>query len=140
MSDLPENLVPAQRDDLIAKLAFALTRDRRLARMQSAELPASIVAERIVERLEASGYVVMRGAGAGRGSARPRSSAPMMLRWLPGRPDPLGVRDEIDPHLRFVGKADLLSHFICSDGGRTRARTLDPLIKRKRVFLIIGDH
>jgi hypothetical protein len=87
MSDLPENLVPAQRDDLIAKLAFALTRDRRLARMQSAELPASIVAERIVERLEASGYVVMRGAGAGRGSARPRSSAPMMLRWLRRRQD-----------------------------------------------------
>jgi hypothetical protein len=64
MSDLPENLVPARRDDFIATLAFALTRDRRLARMQSAELPASIVAERIVERLEASGHVVMRGPRA----------------------------------------------------------------------------
>jgi hypothetical protein len=30
MSDLPENLVPARHDDLIATLAFALTRDRRL--------------------------------------------------------------------------------------------------------------
>ena len=58
MSDLPEKLIPARRDDLIATLAFALTRDSRLARMQSAELLASIVAERIVERLEASGYIV----------------------------------------------------------------------------------
>jgi hypothetical protein len=32
--------------------------------MQSAELLASIVAERIVDRLEASGYVVMRGPPA----------------------------------------------------------------------------
>jgi hypothetical protein len=73
MSDLPENLVPAGRDDLIATLAFALTSDRRLARMQSAELLASIVAERIVDRLEASGCVVMQappapgGAAIGRG-------------------------------------------------------------------------
>jgi hypothetical protein len=64
MSDLPENLVPARRDDLIATLAFALTSDRRLARMQAAELLASIVAERIVDRLEASGCVVMRGPPA----------------------------------------------------------------------------
>ena len=32
--------------------------------MQSAELLASIVAERIVDRLEASGYVVMQGSPA----------------------------------------------------------------------------
>ncbi len=64
MSEAPEKLIPARRDDLIATLAFALTRDRRLARMQSAELLASIVAERIVDRLEASGYVVMQGPPA----------------------------------------------------------------------------
>jgi len=64
MSDAPEKLVPARRDDLIATLAFALTRDSRVARMQSAELLASIVAERIVDRLAASGYVVMRGPPA----------------------------------------------------------------------------
>jgi hypothetical protein len=58
MSDPPEKLIPAKRDDLIATLAFALTRDGCPARMQSAELLASIVAERIVDRLEASGYVV----------------------------------------------------------------------------------
>jgi hypothetical protein len=62
VSDLPEKVVPARRDDLIATLAFALTSDRRLARMHSAELQASIVAERIVDRLEASGYVVMQGS------------------------------------------------------------------------------
>jgi hypothetical protein len=64
MPDAPETLIPARREDLIATLAFALTRDSRLARMQSAELLASIVAERIVDRLEASGYVVMRGPPA----------------------------------------------------------------------------
>jgi hypothetical protein len=64
MSETPETLFPARRDDLIATLAFALTRDSRLARMQSAELLASIVAERIVDRLEASGYVVTRGPPA----------------------------------------------------------------------------
>jgi hypothetical protein len=64
MPDAPEKLIPARRDDLIATLAFALTRDGRLARMQSAELLATIVAQRIVDRLEASGYVVMQGPPA----------------------------------------------------------------------------
>ena len=48
--------------DLTATLAFALTRDSRVVRMQAAQLLALILAERIVERLEASGYVVMQGA------------------------------------------------------------------------------
>ena len=64
MSEAPEKLIPARRDDLIATLAFALTRDSRLAKAQAAELTASIVAERIIDRLEASGYVVMRGPPA----------------------------------------------------------------------------
>jgi hypothetical protein len=64
MSEAPEKLIPAQRDDLIGTLAFALTRDSRLVRMQSAELLDLIVAERIVDRLEASGYVVMQGSPA----------------------------------------------------------------------------
>jgi hypothetical protein len=72
MSDLPEKLIPARREDLIATLAFALTRDSRVARMQSAELLASIVAERIVARLEAFGYVVMRGPPAPGAGDRPR--------------------------------------------------------------------
>ena len=68
MSDLPEKLIPARREDLIATLALALARDGRLAKAQAAELTASIVAERIIDRLEASGYIVMRGppaSGAG---------------------------------------------------------------------------
>ena len=69
MSEASEKLIPARRDDLIATLVFALTRDSRLARMQSAELLASIVAERIVERLEASGYVVMQGSSPPGGAA-----------------------------------------------------------------------
>jgi hypothetical protein len=73
MPDDVEKLSPARREDLVAALAFALTRDSRLAKMQSFELLASIVAERIVDRLEASGYVVMQsppapgGADVGRG-------------------------------------------------------------------------
>jgi len=64
MSEAPEKLVPVRREDLVATLAFALTRDGRLAKAQAAELTASIVAERIIDRLEASGYVVMRGRPA----------------------------------------------------------------------------
>jgi hypothetical protein len=60
--------IPARRDDLIATLAFALTHDSRVARMQSTELLASIVAERIVDR-QASGYVVMQGSPAPGGAA-----------------------------------------------------------------------
>jgi hypothetical protein len=69
MPEAPEKLIPARRDDLIATLAFALTRDSRVARMQSSELLASIVAERIVDRLEAAGYVVMQGPPATGGAA-----------------------------------------------------------------------
>jgi hypothetical protein len=72
MREAPEELMPARRDDLIATLAFALTRDSRVARMQAAELLALIVAERIVDRLEASGYVVMRGPPAPGAGDRPR--------------------------------------------------------------------
>ena len=75
MPDAPENLTPARRDDLIATLAFVLTRDSRVARMQAAELLALIVAERIVDRLEASGYVVMHGPQAPGAGDRARSSA-----------------------------------------------------------------
>jgi hypothetical protein len=64
MAEAPEKLVPARRGDLIATLAFALTRDSRLAKAQAAELTASIGAERIIDRLEASGYIVMRGPPA----------------------------------------------------------------------------
>jgi hypothetical protein len=60
-------------------LAFALSRDSRLANLQSAELLASIVAERI-DRLEASDYRNARVVSA-RGAVPSGSpEGPMMLR------------------------------------------------------------
>jgi len=53
-------LKPARRDDLIAALAFALTRDGRKRERNEPELRAGIVAERLIERLEKSGFVIMR--------------------------------------------------------------------------------
>jgi hypothetical protein len=58
---MPDNsLTPANFEHLRASIAFALTSDSRLARNQSAELTASIVAERLIARLERDGFVIMR--------------------------------------------------------------------------------
>ena len=71
-----DDLTPARPEDLRACIAIALTSDGRLAKAQSAELMASIVAERLIARLERDGFVVMRrppalGAAAlGRGFER----------------------------------------------------------------------
>ena len=73
---MADELKPARRDDLIATLAFALTRDGRKRERNAPELMAGIVAERLIERLEKSGFVIMQkppaeGASAiGRGFAR----------------------------------------------------------------------
>jgi hypothetical protein len=54
-------------------IALALTSGSRLARVQSAEVLATVVAERIVEELGRAGFVVMKrppeigGAALGRG-------------------------------------------------------------------------
>jgi hypothetical protein len=61
---LPEpddDLTPARAEDLRACIGLALTSDGRLAKTQSAELMASIVAERLVARLERDGFVIMQG-------------------------------------------------------------------------------
>jgi hypothetical protein len=60
MPDAADNLTPARAEDLRACIAFALTSDGRLAKAQSAELMASIVAERLIARLERDGFVIMR--------------------------------------------------------------------------------
>jgi len=63
-----DELTPARPGDLRACVAYALTSDGRLAKTQSAELMASIVAERLIARLERDGIVIMRrppGPGAG---------------------------------------------------------------------------
>jgi hypothetical protein len=59
--------------DLAISIALALTSGSRLAKVQSAEVLATVVAERVVEQLERSGFVVMKrppevgGAALGRG-------------------------------------------------------------------------
>jgi hypothetical protein len=60
MPEPDDDLTPARAEDLRACIAYALTSDGRLAKAQSAELMASIVAERLIARLERDGFVVMR--------------------------------------------------------------------------------
>jgi hypothetical protein len=73
MPEPDEPLTLARPEDLRACIAYALTSDSRLAKAQSAELMASIVAERLIARLKRDGFVVMRrppapgGAALGRG-------------------------------------------------------------------------
>ena len=80
MPDTP-NLRPATRDELTQSLSFALRFNGRKRVHDADETMAQITAERLVERLERSGYVVMckpplgqhgaRGTQLG-GSRRPR--------------------------------------------------------------------
>jgi hypothetical protein len=69
MPEPDDDLTPARAEDLRASIAFALTSDGRLAKTQSAELMASIVAERLIARLERDGFVIMRRPGLGGHSA-----------------------------------------------------------------------
>ena len=72
MPEPDDDLTPARAEDLRACIAFALTSDARLAKAQSAELMASIVAERLMERLERDGFVVMKKPALGGHSALAR--------------------------------------------------------------------
>jgi hypothetical protein len=65
MPESNDDLRPARVEDLRACIAYALTSDGRLAKAQSAELMASIVAERLIARLERDGFVIMRRPGLG---------------------------------------------------------------------------
>ena len=60
MPDRPENLTPADPEDLAAALAFALRIDSRRRNHEAAEIMARIVARRLVDHLAQSGFVVMR--------------------------------------------------------------------------------
>jgi hypothetical protein len=72
-----ERLTPATRDDLANALAFALRFEGRKRVHNADEIMAEIVAKRLVEHLERSGFVMMKKppiAGAavlGRGHERP---------------------------------------------------------------------
>jgi hypothetical protein len=50
MPEPDDDLAPARAEDLRACIAYALTSDGRLAKAQSAELMASIVAKRLSPR------------------------------------------------------------------------------------------
>jgi hypothetical protein len=58
MPDTP-NLCPATRDELTQSLSFALRFNGRKRMHDADEMMARITAERLVEQLERSGYVVM---------------------------------------------------------------------------------
>ncbi len=63
-------ITPAAPDDLADALAFALRFDGRRRKDDAAEIMARIVAKRLVEHLERSGFVVMKKPPIG-GSALP---------------------------------------------------------------------
>jgi hypothetical protein len=68
MTDVSDPLTPAAADDLADALAFALRFDGRKRKHDAAEIIARIVAKRLVEHLERSGFVVMKRPAIG-GSA-----------------------------------------------------------------------
>lgn len=59
---MPDKLTPADPSHLAAALAFALRLAGRKRIHNADELMAEIVAKRLVEHLERSGFVVMRRA------------------------------------------------------------------------------
>jgi hypothetical protein len=60
MTDAPDRLTPATSDDLVDALAFALRFDDRKRKHDAGEFMARIVAKRLVDHLEQSGFVVMK--------------------------------------------------------------------------------
>jgi hypothetical protein len=68
MSD-DERMTPASPDDLEQALAFALRFDGRKRVHHGDEFMAKLTAQRLVEHLQRSGFVVMR-----RGPAKPHST------------------------------------------------------------------
>jgi hypothetical protein len=73
MSEAADKLTPADPSDLTATLAYALRYQGRKRVHNADEVMAEIVAKRLVEHLERSGFVVMKrpaeigGAALGRG-------------------------------------------------------------------------
>jgi hypothetical protein len=69
MSEPPERLTPASPEDLAAAIAFALRYEGRKRVHNADELMSEIVARRLVEHLERSGFVVMKRPPAVGGAA-----------------------------------------------------------------------
>jgi hypothetical protein len=68
MSDA-DSLTPATAEDLADALAFALRYSGRKRTHDAGEMMAAIVAKRLVEHLERSGFVVMKKPPIGGGAA-----------------------------------------------------------------------
>ena len=61
----PDELIPASAEEIATALAHALRFDARgKARRGGGDLAASLAAERLVEHLQRSGFVLMRNRGA----------------------------------------------------------------------------
>jgi hypothetical protein len=69
MTATPDRLTPAAPDGLADALAFALRFDGRKRKHDAAEMMAGIVAKRLVDHLERSGFVVMKRPPIGGASA-----------------------------------------------------------------------
>jgi hypothetical protein len=72
MTDAPERLTPATADDVANALAFALRFQGRKRVHNADEIMLEIVAKRLVEHLERSGFVVMKKPPLGGHSALAR--------------------------------------------------------------------
>jgi hypothetical protein len=61
MPDIPTDLIPASRDELLTALSYALRFDERgKAHRQASELTAQIAAQTLAKYLELAGFVVMK--------------------------------------------------------------------------------
>jgi hypothetical protein len=60
MTRPPENLSPASPEEIAFAIAYALRYSGRKRVHDSAEMMATIVAKRLVEHLERSGFVVLK--------------------------------------------------------------------------------
>ena len=69
MSDEPNTLCRATAEDVVDALAFALRFQGRKRVHNADELMSAIVAKRLVEHLERSGFVVMKRPPIGGGAA-----------------------------------------------------------------------
>jgi hypothetical protein len=60
MTRAPENLTPATSEEIADAIAFALRYSGRKRVHDSSEMMAAIVAKRLAQHLERSGFVVMK--------------------------------------------------------------------------------
>ena len=72
MSDPADALIPATAEDVANALAFALRFSGRKRVHNADELMSAIVAKRLVEHLERSGFVVMKRPPIGGSAPAPR--------------------------------------------------------------------